>query len=191
MQGDNIYAPPESELQQPLPDTGSQEFYVVSKSKFSILYFLTFGIYALYWHYKNWTQYRRKHNESCFPVMRAIFSIFFTHSLFSEIRYRLKVNHPDVSWSSGAWATMVVIVVIAERATEKLPSELLSSFLPFVCYIAHGLMLLKVQSLINLACDDIDGVSNSRFSILNYLWAGLIPVIILYYALESAELLNF
>lgn len=191
MQDDNIYAPPASELQQPIPNAGAHEFYVVSKLKFSILYFLTFGIYALYWHYKNWTQYRRKHNESCFPVMRAIFSIFFTHSLFSEIRYRLKVNHPQVIWNSGAWATMVVIVVIAERVTEKLPSELLSSFLPFVCYIVHGLMLLKVQTLINLACDDIDGFSNSRFSILNYLWAGLIPVIIVYYVFESAELLSF
>lgn len=191
MHDDNIYAPPASGLQEPVPDAGNLEFYVVSKLKFSLLYFLTFGIYSLYWHYKNWTQYRRKHNESCFPVMRAIFSIFFTHTLFSEIRYRLKVNHPQVSWSSGIWATMVVIVVIAERVSEKLPSELLSAILPLACYIAHGLLLLKVQAMINLACDDVDGVSNSRFSLLNYLWAGLIPVIILYYALEGAELLNF
>lgn len=190
MQENNIYAPPEANLQELVADPANYEFYVVSKGKFSLLFFLTFGMYAVYWHYRNWVLYKRKHEERCIPVLRAIFSIFFTHTLFGEVKYRLKINHPDVFWNSGTWATLVVAMVLLERISEKLPSEELSTAIPLVCFIAHGILLLKAQAMINLACNDPTGISNSRFTLFNYFWVAIFPVAILVVAFDGAAFLG-
>ncbi len=92
---ENIYTTPESEL---LVDDGgvTAEFYVVSLRKFNILFFCTFGVYSIFWFYKNWRIIKTKQNREIWPVPRAIFSIFFAHSLFREIEGELEEKTGEV-----------------------------------------------------------------------------------------------
>ena len=78
---ENVYAVPESNLEI-LPESPRHMFYVVSKIKFLVLFFATFSLYGVYWNFKNWSLYKNYHNDDIWPIMRAIFSVFFTHSLF-------------------------------------------------------------------------------------------------------------
>src|SRR4029078_4087385 len=91
----------------------SQVFYVVSPTKFLPLYLTTFGIYGLDWMYQHWAIYRRATRQQMWPVARAIFSIFFFHSLYSEIDQRLRRLKVAYEWNPSSLATVTVVLTLA------------------------------------------------------------------------------
>ena len=154
--------------------TSEMEFYTVSHKKFLILFLGTFGIYTVYWFYKHWSLYKKSADEQMWPVMRAIFSIFFTHALFSlfEMKYQNKTGEAPKSINS--LATLFVVISILGNIGGQLadngygvPFSYYSSFiaLPIACWC-----LSQAQSLANYASDDVNGSSNSKLTSLNYLW---------------------
>lgn len=83
---DNVYAPPASAVVEPAPAGADHSFYVVAPAKFCLLFFFTLGMYHVYWFYMQWARYRRGHPEvTIWPVARAIFSVFFAHSLANRL----------------------------------------------------------------------------------------------------------
>ena len=127
---DNVYKPPEANLirENSFAEDDSV-FYVVAPKKFFLLYIGTLGLYGLYWFYKNWSQYKAYENLSLWPVPRAIFSIFFTHSLFRYINEELMNKKVNTTWNHATAATMFVIVTIisnADRVFDKLFGEAFS-----------------------------------------------------------------
>jgi len=175
---DNIYAVPESNLDTTDDLPVSREFYVVSKLKFFILFYSTLGLYGFYWNYKNWKQYKVANNESLWPVPRAIFSIFFTHSLYGIIDMRVAEKDSSYKWSSNLWATLVVISLIADNVAGRADGDgLLSNLFIFANLIARGFCVFQAQKAINLACGDVTGQSNCRFTALNFLWIFIIPLL--------------
>lgn len=52
-------------------------FFSVGNPKFLIMYLGTFGVYQIYWMYKQWVTVRARTREEMWPVARAIFPIFF------------------------------------------------------------------------------------------------------------------
>lgn len=175
---DNIYAAPESSLHMIDELPVIQEFYVVSKLKFYLLFFCTMGLYGFYWNYKNWKQYKIANNESIWPVARAIFSIFFTHALYGIIDMRAVEKDSAYKWSPNLWASLVVISVIADQIAGKFDGDgLLSTGFIFVNLIARGYFVFQAQKAINIACGDLDGKSNSRLTVLNFLWIFIMPIV--------------
>lgn len=170
----DIYKAPDSDLST--PDVKQAEFYVVSPLKYVMLFVMTFGVYRLYWFYKNWSLYRQKNIVKIMPVMCAIFAIFFTHSLFQKVGKRLKERDPNYCWPGNTLATVYVIGLFIENFSDRLLEESVSAVVLFsvliVATFALGALLLKAQMAINLACGDPKGQRNSEFSIYNYLWIG-------------------
>jgi hypothetical protein len=153
------------------------QFYVVSIRKFTVLFFITTGLYAIYWFYINWKNYRNYSGKSIWPVPRAIFSIFFTHSLFSEVQNSLNEKGKTYSWNPGSLATIYVVLTIASQILDKMSrkdigspyTDLLSILiLPFI-YSA----LVKAQKAINFSQNDPEGDSNNTYTIGNYIWIAL------------------
>ena len=154
--------------------SNQMEFYVVSLKKFLILFLGTFGFYTVYWFYKHWSLYKQSTNEEMWPVMRAIFSIFFIHSLFSlfEMKYTKKtgaaprgINH---------LATIYVVFAIGCQICSNLSDNGYGNpytmylgllVLPISCYV-----LYQAQSLANYAGEDVKGASNNRLTAINYFW---------------------
>lgn len=169
----DVYEPPKSELISEF-ETKSNLFYVVSKTKLSVLYLATLGMYTVYWFYVNWRNYRDTTGQELMPIPRAIFYIFFTHSLFSEVDSKLKLKNVEFNWAPNLLATNFVILSIAMNIIDRLASKGIGSpttdlitlgILPFVLII-----LLKAQEAINLSQDDKYGKSNRSFTVYNYLW---------------------
>ena len=172
---DNIYAAPEAPLTNSDDASVQPAFYIVSVAKFLTLYIFTFSLYGLYWHYKNWKRYKLFSGDSSpMPIMRAIFSIFFTHSLFSAINVRILQQKKDFTWNPAIWASIAVLALVGARISDQFAARdsLLDvlDLLPIPLMIIYGLMLLKAQRAINISCNDPTGKSNSNFTLANCVW---------------------
>jgi len=168
----NPYAAPATALPQQTETEARQVLYVVAQRKFLLLMILTLGAYSLYWFYRNWSLLNRVH-RIYWPIPRAIFSIFFTHSLFGEVDSQLRKRGVDHRWSPGLLATIFVVATIASRIFDRVtaddvsPSVLVASFLFLVPMIWP---LYRAQLAINLSQDDPDGTTNAELTAANILW---------------------
>jgi hypothetical protein len=170
----NPYQTPQSTLIDTIPDeTGNALFYVVSPVKFWLLMVGTFGLYSVFWFYKHWSLLNRRHG-GYWPVPRAIFSIFFTHSLFAEIDHVLKRKQIEFHWSPAGMATLYVVSTIAMQISSRLASngmisataDLLTNLLIIPMFAA----LHVAQRAANVAEGDPRGESNSRITGANIVW---------------------
>lgn len=169
----NIYASPASQLEFDV-DSPGHEFYVVSIKKFTVLFFITLGIYSIYWFYKNWSVYKAHNGASIWPIPRAIFNIFFAHSLFRKIDEVIKNREKAFGWSPETLATFYVIFAILSNVVDRLSmrevgtpyTDILSMVLLPILYV----ILLKAQKAVNISQNDMAGESNSTFTLANYVW---------------------
>lgn len=172
---ENIYAAPEASLTNTEADSVQPAFYIVAPAKFITLFFFTFSFYGVYWHYKNWKQYKAFHDDKLpMPILRAIFSIFFTHSLFSAIDVHIQKQKIDYVWDPSTWATIAVIALIIARIADKFAAsdDILEfiDILPILLMVVYGFMLLRAQYAINISCNDPKGKTNSNFTLANCVW---------------------
>ena len=58
---------------------------LISTSKFIFFSFISFGLYNLWWMFKEWRFFQQKDNLDIMAAFRAIFMVFFLYSLFKRI----------------------------------------------------------------------------------------------------------
>lgn len=158
-------------------------FYVVSQKKLAVLYIATLGLYGFYWFYKNWSNYKHSMapgfnpDREIWPVARAIFSVFFIHSLFREIKMFGRDKAALAEWKSDSLATKLVLTLIVSNVLDRLSRKSIGSpytDLASLLILAPLLALhLEAQQMINVSCGDPAGASNSRFTKANYAWITL------------------
>jgi hypothetical protein len=183
MSNENIYSAPVADLTdaprlQGDADSGGLKFYVVAPYKFILLYVCTLGFYKIYWFYKNWSRYKAYvksyADADMWPVMRAIFSIFFVHALFRNVDETINDEPRKFSWSPSVLATLYVIFQLIITAIDRLPKTSfeniaigveLALMVPII-----GFVLFTAQRAINAACGDPKGESNNKLSVANWLW---------------------
>jgi hypothetical protein len=164
----------ENPEKEPVEQSTDVEFYIVSPKKFLTLFISTFGMYSVYWFFQHWHLYKKSTNEDMWPIMRAIFSIFFTHSLFGlfEMKYQNKTGEAPIS--INYLATIYVVFAVGCQICSNLsdngygnPITLYVSLLilPVSCWV-----LYNAQSLANYSSNDVKGESNSELTALNYMW---------------------
>ena len=170
---ESIYAPPEADVSAP-PEEEAPRYYVVAPFKFMLLSIMTFGLYFVYWFYKNWQMIKVRDGDDSWPVARAIFYIFFTHSLCTDIDIRARERDPHYSWGPGTIATaFVALSVISNLIDRIVPDEyfdgpmLLATLSPVLIL---PMILLQAQKAINFACRDDRGNTNRRITASNIAW---------------------
>jgi hypothetical protein len=158
------------------------EFFPVSEGKLITLYILSFGLYGFYWFYKNWQLQQPKMKKKISPVMRATFSIFFTHSLFRRIDERAKGLEQKGTFNANALATLFVGAVIASNLLDRtsMNSGILAGLTSnkviitsVILFILSTYPLVKAQATVNRINNDILGYLNHKYSIWNYLLMAL------------------
>ncbi|MDP5238162.1 hypothetical protein Q9Q94_01395 [Uliginosibacterium sp. 31-16] len=168
----DVYAPPKADLE--IDDGVLEEFYVVSKSKFLTLYLSTLGLYGIYWYYRNWKQQKQAHGLSIWPLPRAIFQVFFIHSLFRAISDGLRRNGLSYAWNAGSVATPLVIITlisnVADRLSAKDIGEPWTGLISLATLFVMAALLNLAQGAVNAACKDPQGLSNKEFSGANIVW---------------------
>jgi len=185
MSGKNIYTAPESDLSIESIDGSKREFFPTSQRKLVILYIATFGYYTVYWFYKNWELYRKNAGKKILPLLRAIFYIFYTHSLFRRVEEAAMNKGISKSWGANRLATGFVILIIISYFVQT-PSQKpetsgfylrlnVSDFgiWDFVSVAIFFILLspiYMVQEVVNKLNDDPQGRLNSSFSIYNFIF---------------------
>lgn len=164
------YRPPNVDLPAAEAPVAAGAFYVVAPSKFLILFVLTVGMYAFYWFYRNWRQYRAHSREYVSPFWRAVLSIFFTHKLFRCIDVEAGRVKAAVRWSPDGMATLYVVLTIIANVLDRVSSTAVSTPLAIValaCGLGAAYPLYEAQRVANVACGDARGSSNRAFTAAN------------------------
>lgn len=176
---DNLYQTPSAELL--VEEHPRDAFFVTSLNKLFTLYFVTLGLYSIYWVYKQWdTQRAAMRPKKISPAARSIFQIFFIHSLCRLIAGQLQAKGlGDWKYAAVAWAYIALIFVSngLSRADGHLGATL-ELMLLLVGTILPAWPLSIIQAKANLVSGDSEGSSNSRFSVANYLC--MVPGVLLW-----------
>ena len=151
-------------------------FYVVSPTKFLILYLGTLGLYGSYWFYKHYSLYLESSDEEITPILGkimsvmigAVISILFVHLIFKLFEKQAK-NIGEYTNSLSIFATIYVIFFITAKAGDHFIKDYSSSALLLSLFIT-GWSLYNAQKVANIACEDIEGTTNNKLTSLNYGW---------------------
>lgn len=139
-----------------------------------MLWFATFGMYSLYWFWRHWKLHKLDKKLDIWPVPRAIFAIFFAHSLNSEIDYRIQRERLQHRWSPAGWATLFVIAILGGRLILRFLELALSPLETLAILVAMQLcgaaFAYHSQRAANIACGDPDARANRHLTILNGVW---------------------
>lgn len=131
-------------------------FFPTSPAKLAVMSLCTFGIYEIFWFYKNWKFLKEKHNFKIRPFWRAWFSVFFCHSFFKIVKEYSEQHQMTVNYKPGQLTTAYVLLIIACKTPDPIWIVSMLTFIP----------LLSVQKVINDLKNKITPNSkiNSKFS---------------------------
>jgi hypothetical protein len=133
-------------------DLSKEEVDVIDVSKFFILFFLSLGLYGIWWMYKTWRFFRDKENLDIYPAARAIFSIFFIYALFEKIQSYAKSSGYIKGYSSG----FLTVAFIIFNFTTRLPDPFwVMGFFSVFCFI-------QPVSALNFAIENSDTYTAKR-----------------------------
>jgi hypothetical protein len=160
----NPYRVPEARVADVVAATDSSRdlpFFPVSAVKLVLMSVATMGIYEIYWFYRNWALYRKRNGSNIRPFWRAIFSVLFCYSLFSEVRKQAQKHGLDANLAAGFLAVVWIVLNVVWRLPD--PYWMVS----FLAVLA----LLPVQAAANRvnALVDPDHDRNGGFSAWNFL----------------------
>ncbi len=175
---DNLYAPPTANIVADAPAADAHRFYVVAPLKFCLLFFFTLGLYQLYWFYMQWARYARRHPQhTVWPVARAIFAVFFAHSLANRLDEAGRERGERADWAPIATATAYVVCQILGNVSDQLAARNIglpySDLIGTALLLPVGLSLLRMQAAANRASGDPHGDGNRRLGPANYVWMAI------------------
>jgi hypothetical protein len=67
-------------------------YFQISPMKLILMSTCTFGLYQLYWYYKQWCHVQEQEKSDLMPLVRAIFSHLFCFLLFEKVQASAKVH---------------------------------------------------------------------------------------------------
>lgn len=114
-------------------------YFPVSLTKLVVMSFCTFGLYEIYWFYKNWSLISQHEDENIMPVLRTFFASVFCYSLFTRIQETAEAQELPISLSPGFLACGWIILTLLWRLPD--PYWMVTLLAVF--------FLLPVQSAVN------------------------------------------
>lgn len=167
----------QSEIQTSPPDENETPFFPVSEGKLITLYILSFGLYGIYWFHQNWKRQQPMMDKKIYPVWRAIFSIFFTHSLFKRIDQQAVHLPQQHKFNANVLATFFVAAIVVSNVVDRLSinTDIAQSITnttlmitSIVLFLFSAYPLAKVQATVNRINNDMLGYLNHKYSAWNY-----------------------
>ena len=148
-----VATPEEVEAYRTTPQFG------VPVVKLAVLAVCSFGLYEIYWSYKQWDALRRRERERLSPFLRAFFAPLWGFSLFSRIQPLSAAHLVPVTWSSTGLGLAYLVIHVSWRLPDPYWLVSMLSFIP----------LLVVQHSINAlnAAAAPEASRNDRYSAWN------------------------
>lgn len=107
-------------------------FHPLDITKFVLLSVGTFGLYDLYWFYRNWKLLKDQFRQDLSPFWRAFFAPLWGFSLFGEIHAYAGRHGRHVGWSAGLVGALYLIWVALWRLPDPWWLVSLFSFIPLI-----------------------------------------------------------
>jgi hypothetical protein len=148
-----------SKQQQDLEAEPSPVFFPVAIHEFVMLSVCTFGLYELYWFYKNWQWVKESQRSDLSPFWRAFFAPFWAYRHFCHVQERANAGGLVIKWNAGVLAILYFVLIPTWQLPDPLCLVSLGSFVP----------LLPVQQTINRINGSRSGSTyiNSSYSGVN------------------------
>jgi hypothetical protein len=161
------YAAPAAHGEMPLWASQAQAvaLHPMSVGKLAVMSLFTFGLYQLYWCYRNWYLLKAFRREDVSPFWRAFFAPLFGFSLFRNVRNEAERNGVPVGWSAGGMGLLFFVLAGLNRLPDPYWLVTLLMFVP----------LLPVQATINElnARSRQPAPVNEKYSAINLLGIGV------------------
>lgn len=132
-------------------------FFSISNKRLALFSVITFGLYEIFWFYKNWSAVKMAEGKKIAPFWRAIFAVFFCHSLFKKVLESAKSHSYTKSYSPGWLAAGYIIILFINNALSKAESTDISTLLLLLFSLISFLPLLPVQNAINYNNEQLKG----------------------------------
>jgi hypothetical protein len=106
--------------------------YPVAIFKLVAMSVCTFGLYEMFWFYRNWRRIRQRTGRSLSPFWRMAFAQFWSFSLFEEVMQEADAAGVRYRWNSVLLGIAFFVLLVCSRLPQ--PWFLLSifSFVPLV-----------------------------------------------------------
>lgn len=137
------YEPPKSAIERSDTAIPVAYFFTTSTRKLIWMSICTFGIYELYWFYKNWVLIKERTGQDIMPFWRAFFSAIWAYSCFRHIKTLAVDNHLQVSLPIGFLAVIYFIFGLLWRLPDPYWFVTFLSFLPILPVNSLALSLNK------------------------------------------------
>lgn len=134
-------------------------FFPVSRLKLLVMYVVTFGLYEIFWFYKNWQLFKAKTGDDISPFWRTVFRVFFFYELLDKIQEKACSRGVRADFSPFLLTVVWIGLVVCSRLPD--PYWL-------VCFFSV-MIHLQVQETVN----ELNSVvapnhnPNNRFSVWN------------------------
>jgi len=169
-----IYKSPKADLLTEQEKTDDYQFFSVSLKKLCIMYIATMGMYVLVFFYQHWKAQKTKYGLKINPALRAIFSIFFVHSLFSKMKNEAENKGINQDIAFSMLATTYILCSIGSWVASNVPDTGILFAIGYAASISLTLIALyplyRVQKVANIINNDENGFSNSNFTGYNWLF---------------------
>jgi hypothetical protein len=111
--------------------SAQSSYFPVSPYKFTALSVLTFGLYELFWHWKNWRFIRARDGSNILPWGRALFAPFWYPALLNDLK-RTSKEHSIFRFSVVPLAIAYFVLLYSSGAPDPFWLISLVSFLPLL-----------------------------------------------------------
>jgi len=133
-----------------MPTQSEAAYLYISPFRLIFMSVLSFGLYELYWIYKNWKYAKDRDGLDIMPFWRAWWGIFHCHNLLRYIHTdRILTRWREPSFKPGLLATVWVIMKIIENITLRAGGDEITSTVLLGPLWPSFLCFLPVQIYIN------------------------------------------
>lgn len=136
-------------------------FFSTSQTKLAIMSLCTFGLYELFWFYRNWQLIKARNGSNIMPFWRAVFAPLWAYSCFKEIQSSAKSNLVPETMSIIGLALAYFVIISLWRLPD--PFYIISS-LSFIAMLPANAVASEVNTKVMPGF-----VNNSEFSAWNWL----------------------
>ena len=180
----NIYQQPKAQLIDASNSKIEQaEHYILPQRKLWIFSIASLGVFLVAWNYLHWRRIKQTEQSDIWPVPRAIFSVFFIYPLLIEFDGSREQKNIEYKWSVALNVTLYVVFFIVGNLLDRIYgiAEMEVNGVYYGLWLASLIVpvwvISNAQRVANLACDDAQGETNSKWTLGNTLWLGACVVL--------------
>lgn len=115
-----------------LQATDKPMYFAPSTFKLAAMSLVTFGLYTMYWFWRNWQAIQRETGESLWPWARALFCPLWCFSCFAQLADLVRGRRRELAFPVALLGIVFLVLTLAGRLDNAASLLAFLSFLPLL-----------------------------------------------------------